>query len=204
MGIPQITAIMGMCVAGGAYLPVMTDTVLMTEGSGLFLAGPALVQAAIGQKICRGRAGRRDDARGDFGHGGLQGAERSSLHCAVAVAGVDRLGASTRRRRSIASPYDAEKDAPQYAAEDLLWADESRSGESRAHMYDMREVIARIVDRSRFDEYKPDFGQTVVVRVCAHRRVRGGDCREPEDASARRPATTGEKRMEFGGVIYTE
>src|ERR1700684_1159489 len=50
MGIPQITAIMGMCVAGGAYLPVMCDTVLMTEGSGLFLAGPALVQAAIGQK----------------------------------------------------------------------------------------------------------------------------------------------------------
>ena len=49
-GVPQITAIMGMCVAGGAYLPVMTDTVLMTEGSGLFLAGPALVQAAIGQK----------------------------------------------------------------------------------------------------------------------------------------------------------
>src|SRR6266568_3560788 len=50
MGIPQITAIMGMCVAGGAYLPVMCDQVLMTEGSGLFLAGPALVQAAIGQK----------------------------------------------------------------------------------------------------------------------------------------------------------
>src|SRR5881394_1007204 len=50
MGIPQLTAVMGMCVAGGAYLPVMTDHVLMTEGSGLFLAGPALVQAAIGQK----------------------------------------------------------------------------------------------------------------------------------------------------------
>src|SRR4029079_12196157 len=50
MGIPQITAIMGMCVAGGAYLPVMCDTILMTEGSGLFLAGPSLVQAAIGQK----------------------------------------------------------------------------------------------------------------------------------------------------------
>src|SRR5690349_5486142 len=50
MGIPQITAIMGMCVAGGAYLPVMCDTILITEGSGLFLAGPALVQAAIGQK----------------------------------------------------------------------------------------------------------------------------------------------------------
>src|SRR6202163_142563 len=51
MGIPQTTAIMGMCVAGGAYLPVMTDHILMTEGSGLFLAGPALVQAAIGQKV---------------------------------------------------------------------------------------------------------------------------------------------------------
>ena len=50
-GIPQITAIMGMCVAGGAYLPVMCDHILMTEGSGLFLAGPALVQAAIGQKV---------------------------------------------------------------------------------------------------------------------------------------------------------
>src|SRR6202030_1307260 len=51
MGIPQITAIMGMCVAGGAYLPVMCDHILMTEGSGLFLGGPALVQAAIGQKV---------------------------------------------------------------------------------------------------------------------------------------------------------
>src|SRR3982074_716568 len=51
MGIPQIAAIMGMCVAGGAYLPVMCDHVLMTDGSGLFLAGPALVQAAIGQKV---------------------------------------------------------------------------------------------------------------------------------------------------------
>src|SRR5690348_2535567 len=51
MGIPQIAAIMGMCVAGGAYLPLMCDHILMTEGSGLFLAGPALVQAAIGQKV---------------------------------------------------------------------------------------------------------------------------------------------------------
>ncbi len=71
LGIPQITAIMGMCVAGGAYLPVMTDTVLMTEGSGLFLAGPSLVQAAIGQKTGRGGAGWRGDACGDFGDRGF-------------------------------------------------------------------------------------------------------------------------------------
>ena len=89
LGIPQITAIMGMCVAGGAYLPVMTDTVLMTEGSGLFLAGPSLVQAAIGQKTGRGGVGRRGDACGDFGDGGFQGAERSSVYCAAAEFGGD-------------------------------------------------------------------------------------------------------------------
>ena len=65
MGIPQITAIMGMCVAGGAYLPVMCDHILMTEGCGLFLAGPALVQAAIGQHVFGGRIGRREDARAE-------------------------------------------------------------------------------------------------------------------------------------------
>ena len=63
MGIPQITAIMGMCVAGGAYLPVMCDHILMTEGSGLFLAGPALVQAAIGQKTSAEELGGAQDAR---------------------------------------------------------------------------------------------------------------------------------------------
>ena len=82
MGIPQIAAIMGMCVAGGAYLPVMCDHVLMTEGSGLFVAGPALVQAAIGQKARRGRVGRRVDARAGERHGGLSRAERSCLRLA--------------------------------------------------------------------------------------------------------------------------
>ena len=75
LGVPQITAIMGMCVAGGAYLPVMTDTVLMTEGSGLFLAGPSLVQAAIGQKTGAEELGGASMHCGDFGDGGLQGAE---------------------------------------------------------------------------------------------------------------------------------
>ncbi len=65
MRIPQITAIMGMCVAGGAYLPVMCDHILMTEGSGLFLAGPALVQAAIGQKTFGRGTGRGADAFAD-------------------------------------------------------------------------------------------------------------------------------------------
>ena len=87
LGIPQITAIMGMCVAGGAYLPVMTDTVLDDRRSGLFLAGPSLVQAAIGQKTDAEELGRRSDARGDLRHRRLQGAQRSSLHRAAAFAG---------------------------------------------------------------------------------------------------------------------
>ena len=80
MGIPQITAIMGMCVAGGAYLPVMCDHILMTEGSGLFLAGPALVQAAIGQRASAEELGGAQDARAGERHGGFPRARRRCLH----------------------------------------------------------------------------------------------------------------------------
>ena len=99
-GIPQITAIMGMCVAGGAYLPVMTDTVLMTEGSGLFLAGPSLVQAAIGQKTDAGRTGRRGDACGDLRDGRLQRAQRSPVPGAAAFAGREDGRAASERLRA--------------------------------------------------------------------------------------------------------
>ena len=94
MGIPQITAIMGMCVAGGAYLPVMCDHVLMTEGSGLFLAGPALVQAAIGAEVFRRRAGRREDARADQRHGGLPRAGRRVAASQRMRSLVDKMGSA--------------------------------------------------------------------------------------------------------------
>ena len=68
-GIPQFAAIMGNCVAGGAYLPVLCDKILMTEGSGLYLAGPSLVKAAIGQIVDAEELGRREDARRDQRHG---------------------------------------------------------------------------------------------------------------------------------------
>jgi 3-methylcrotonyl-CoA carboxylase beta subunit len=101
MGIPQIAAIMGMCVAGGAYLPVMCDHILMTEGSGLFLAGPALVQAAIGQKVFCRRTGRRQDAFADQRHCGLPRARRSVLPGAHSPAGgQDGEPAPARRLRS--------------------------------------------------------------------------------------------------------
>src|ERR1700685_1760305 len=91
MGIPQLTAIMGMCVAGGAYLPVMCDHILMTEGSGLFLAGPALVQAAIGQKTSA------EDLGGARTHAQISGTvdfrEPDEESCLARIRGlVDKMG----------------------------------------------------------------------------------------------------------------
>src|ERR1700728_4255998 len=116
-GIPQITAIMGMCVAGGAYLPVMTDHVLMTEGSGLFLAGPALVQAAIGQKYTAGELG--------WGamHAEISGTvdfkEPNDHLCLARLRSlVGKLGERAKAPFSVVE-YDAAKDAPKFAVEDL-------------------------------------------------------------------------------------
>ncbi len=199
MGIPQITAIMGMCVAGGAYLPVMTDTVLMTEGSGLFLAGPALVQAAIGQKYTAEELG------GAEMHAQISGTvdyKEPNDHLCIArlrslVAKMgERPGAPFNR-----TAYDAAKDAPRYSAEGmyaLLDADPAK-----ASAYDMREVIARFVDRSEFDEYRPEYGRTL---LCGYARVGGFAVGVVANQKVSQPQTShsGEKRVEFGGVIYSE
>ncbi|HUY81298.1 MAG TPA: acyl-CoA carboxylase subunit beta [Acidobacteriaceae bacterium] len=199
MGIPQITAIMGMCVAGGAYLPVMTDTVLMTEGSGLFLAGPALVQAAIGQKYSAEELG------GATMHAEISGTvdykEPNDHLCMARLRSLvgkmgERPGAPFNRRE-----FDAVKDAPRYSAEGmyaLLDADPAKPS-----AYDMREVIARIVDRSEFDEYRPDYGRTL---LCGYARVGGFAVGIVANQKTSQPHTNhaGEKRMEFGGVIYAE
>src|SRR3954470_1377069 len=112
-GIPQIAAIMGMCVAGGGYLPVMCDNVLMTDGSGLFLAGPALVQAAIGQKYSSEELG------GAEMHAAISGTvdfrEPNDEACITRIRSlVDKIG---YRRLS---PYDRKKpEAPAYSAEEI-------------------------------------------------------------------------------------
>ena len=93
-GIPQIAAIMGNCVAGGGYLPVLCDKLLMTEGSGLYLAGPALVKSAIGQEVSQRGAGRRGDARPDQRHDRLSRAGRRGVPGAAAAA--DRADAARR------------------------------------------------------------------------------------------------------------
>ena len=193
MGIPQIAAIMGMCVAGGGYLPVMCDHVLMTDGSGLFLAGPALVQAAIGQKYTAEELG------GAAMHSAISGTadfrEPNDEACIARIRSiVDRWG---YRRQS---PWDRKKpEPPALAAEEIYGIYDP----SPSKPYDMREILARIVDASRFDEYKPEYGKTL---LCGYARIGGFAVGivANQKLHAQQVDHEGHKRMEFGGVIYTE
>src|ERR1700730_5438776 len=160
MGIPQITAIMGMCVAGGAYLPVMCDHILMTEGSGLFLAGPALVQAAIGQKVSAEELG------GAKMHAQISGTvdfrEPDDESCLSRIrALVDKMGHPPAAR------FDyKETENPAFPPEEIYGIFSS----DPAKQYDMHEVIARIVDASKFEEYRAEYGKTV---LCGYARIGG-------------------------------
>ncbi|MGE5113465.1 MAG: acyl-CoA carboxylase subunit beta [Acidobacteriaceae bacterium] len=194
MGIPQITAIMGMCVAGGAYLPVMCDHILMTEGSGLFLAGPALVQAAIGQKTSA------EDLGGATMHASISGTvdfkEPDDEACLARIRSlVDKMG-----YRTPAPFHRAEKvEAPLYPAEELYGIYDP----DPSKQYDMKQIIARIVDGSQFDEYKPDYGETV---ICGYARIGGYAVGivANQKKHVHQIDHNGNKRIEFGGVIYTE
>ena len=233
MGIPQITAIMGMCVAGGAYLPVMTDTVLMTEGSGLFLAGPSLVQAAIGQKTGAEELGgasmhseisgtvdfkEKDDAScigrlrslvgmmGQRQHRGGRASHDAHLSDDKAVAKMGHPAVAVDQGEVFSRvAFDAVRDAPRFAAEDLygLMSLDANGAPGGSNGYDMREVIARIVDRSEFDEYKAEFGRTV---ICGYGRIGGRAVGmvANQKLNQSQVAQDGSKRTEFGGVIYTE
>jgi 3-methylcrotonyl-CoA carboxylase beta subunit len=203
LGIPQITAIMGMCVAGGAYLPVMTDTVLMTEGSGLFLAGPSLVQAAIGQKT------GAEELGGAAMHAEISGTvdfkEPNDHLCIARLRSlVEKLGERQGAPFSVVA-FDAVKDGPRFAAEELYGLLNPAPGAS--NVYDMREVIARVVDRSEFDEYKADFGRTV---LCGYARIGGravgivANQKTNQSQTVAMGPMAGTKRIEVGGVIYTE
>lgn len=208
LGIPQITAIMGMCVAGGAYLPVMTDTVLMTEGSGLFLAGPSLVQAAIGQKT------DPEELGGAAMHAEISGTvdfkEPDDHHCLARMRSlVEKFGAHANARpctdRFSRTSYDRERDAPKAAIDDVYGLLNPAPGAS--NLYDMHEIIARIVDRSEFDEYKQGFGRTV---LCGYARIGGyavgivANQKTNQNQTVAMGPSAGAKRIEVGGVIYTE
>ena len=192
-GIPQIAAIMGMCVAGGGYLPVMCDHVLMTDGSGLFLAGPALVQAAIGQKVSAEELG------GAAMHSAISGTvdyrEPNDEACLARIRSlIEKWG---YRRQSLwdrKQPVD-----PAMLAEEIYGAYDA----SPARPYDMKEILARILDESRFDEYKPEYGKTL---ICGYGRIGGFAVGivANQKLHAHQIDHEGHKRVEFGGVIYTE
>jgi 3-methylcrotonyl-CoA carboxylase beta subunit len=192
-GIPQIAAIMGMCVAGGGYLPVMCDHVLMTDGSGLFLAGPALVQAAIGQKYSPEELG------GAEMHAAISGTvdyrEPNDEACIARIRSIVEKWGYRRQ-----SPWDRKKpEEPSLAAEEIYGIYDS----SPARPYDMKEVLARIVDLGRFDEYKPEYGKTL---ICGYARIGGFAVGivANQKLHAQQVDHEGHKRLEFGGVIYTE
>src|SRR5262249_23928762 len=130
-GIPQITAIMGMCVAGGAYLPVMCDHILMTDGSGLFLAGPALILAAIGQEVSSeelGGAKMHDEISGTVDY-----REPNDEACLERIrALVDKMGHPPGARCDYKESAD-----PLYSPEEIYGIFSS----DPARQYDMREVI---------------------------------------------------------------
>jgi 3-methylcrotonyl-CoA carboxylase beta subunit len=194
MGIPQITAIMGMCVAGGAYLPVMCDHILMTEGSGLFLAGPALVQAAIGQKTSA------EDLGGAKMHSQISGTvdfrEPDDESCLKRIrALVDKMGAPNPPIFSHSRMKE-----PLYSINELYGIFSSNP----AKQYDMREIIARLVDGSEFEEYRAEYGETL---LCGYARIGGwavGIVANQKKHITTNAPHSDQKRIEFGGVIYTE
>src|SRR6266702_2131640 len=194
MGIPQITAIMGMCVAGGAYLPVMCDHILMTEGSGLFLAGPALVQAAIGQRVSAEELG------GAKMHAQVSGTvdfrESDDAACLERIRSlVSMAGHPAEARFDHIAPKP-----PSYPAEEIYGIFSS----DPARQYDMREIIARMADGSSFEEYRAEYGQTV---LCGYARIGGWAVGIVANQKMQVPTIdpgTGQRRVEVCGVFYTE
>jgi acetyl-CoA carboxylase carboxyltransferase component len=169
MGIPQIAAIMGFCVAGGGYLPVLCDTLLMTEGSGLYLAGPALVKAAIGQDVTD------EDLGGAAMHASISGTidfrEKDDEAC------IERLRSLMGKYRGEPVERSAPGGAPYRDPMDLY----ALFGDKPGMQYDVKDLIACIVDvcaagdllQPDFDEYKADYGQSI---VCGYARVGGHAC----------------------------
>jgi len=190
-GIPQLAAIMGNCVAGGAYLPVMCDTLVMTEGSGLYLAGPALVKAAIGQDVTSeelGGATMHSEVSGtvDFKEPDDQHALARLRRLAAAYAQPEK--AAWARGRVAPAP-------PAFKEEDLTGLLPVDGG---TKPYDMRSVLARLLDASEFDEFKPDYGATLLTGMG---RLGG----YPVGVVANQKLVIKKKgSIEIGGVIYAE
>lgn len=189
-GIPQFAAIMGNCVAGGAYLPVLCDTVLMTEGSGLYLAGPALVKAAIGQ---------------DISHEELGGAAmHASISGTVDYLEPDDPSCLARLRRLVgllpADPNGAAAGVPVAPPERAADALFSIVRTDSSAQYDVRDLITTVVDAGTLDEYRAEYGKTL---FCGFARLEGIPLGIVANQRLRfRPEGGGP--YQFGGVIYAD
>jgi acetyl-CoA carboxylase carboxyltransferase component len=191
-GIPQYSAIMGNCVAGGGYLPVLCDKLLMTEGSGLYLAGPALVKSAIGQEVSHEELG------GAAMHAQISGT--IDYHEPDDDACLARL----RRLIELARPDDPLPAAPftrKAAADPARPTSDLNSLIDPDHRtsYEVRDVLAAIVDAGSFDEYKAEYGQSL---VCGTARLGGFPIGIVANQKHRVRSARGE--YQFGGVLYVD
>src|SRR6202045_4711122 len=195
-GIPQIAAIMGNCVAGGAYLPVLCDKILMTEGSGLYLAGPSLVKAAIGQVI------DQEELGGARMHAEISGTvdfyERDDPSCLkrlrslVALLPEAQEHGSARPPGALIGGNTSKPSKNPDALYDLVSLDGQRN-------YDARDLLASVVDADSLDEYKAEYGKTLVT---AYTRI-GGQA-VGVVANQRLQVRTKKEGIQMGGVIYSD
>src|SRR2546430_10757305 len=190
-GIPQFAAIVGNCVAVGAYLPVLCDKILMTEGSGLYLAGPSLVKAAIGQLV------EQEELGGAKMHAEISGTvdfyEKDDPSC------LKRLRSLIALLPEAKSAADSKIDRKVFKTAknpDTVYDLVSLDGQKN---YDARDLIAAVVDSNSVDEYKADYGKTLVT---AYTRIGG----RPVGivASQRVQMRTKKEGIQMGGVIYSD
>jgi 3-methylcrotonyl-CoA carboxylase beta subunit len=181
LGVPQYAAIMGNCVAGGGYLPVLCDKLLMTEGSGLYLAGPALVKAAIGQTV------EHEELGGAKMHASISGTidyrEPDDPTCLERIRRLMDLLPPDRRTVDWNTPSDP--------------VDFKRFTESTE--LDVRDLIRGILDRTSFDEYKSEYGQSL---VCGYGKLSGVSLGVVANQRKRSKPANGP--IQYGGVIYPD
>src|SRR5438067_1492323 len=189
-GVPQFAAIMGNCVAGGAYLPVLCDKILMTKGSGLYLAGPSLVQAAIGQVV------DAEELGGAKMHAEISGTvdfyEKDDPSCLKRLRSlVALLPEAEEARHAQSKKTNAPANKPE-AVYDLMSLDGNKP-------YDTRDLLASIIDADSLDEYKADYGKTLVT---TYARIAGRAIGIV--ASQRLQVRTKKEGIQMGGVIYSD
>jgi len=191
-GIPQIAAIMGNCVAGGGYLPVLCDKLLMTEGSGLYLAGPALVKSAIGQQVTS------EDLGGAAMHARISGTiDYREPNDDACLARLRRLvGLLPADLPTPSAPFS--RIAPQPAARPADDVYQLVGADGRGE-YDVREVLETLVDAGSFDEYRPEYGQSLVCGTARWNGFAVGIV-----ANQRKRVRPAEGPLQFGGVIYVD